>query len=222
MLNVMMLRHSAGFEHSYLPNAEVALKEIARHSGLFNVWTTHMCQRITAETLAQTDVLVFATTGELPFDDAQKKAILDFVRGGKGFFGIHNAADTCYQWPEYGELVGGYFNGHPWTQEVWVNVEDRNHPATRHLGKAVKLFEEVYTFKSWDRRKTRVLMSLDNKSVDLAKGNRPDHDYGIAWCHDFGKGRAIYSALGHPDDLWYAPWFRQHILGCITWAAKAE
>jgi len=220
MVHALMLRHSAGFEHSYLPNAEVTLKELARDSGLFTVTTTHRCETLTPEALAKVDVLIFATTGELPFSEEQKAALLAFVRGGKGFVGIHNAADTFYKWPEYGELVGGYFNGHPWTQHVWVTVEDGNHPATRHLGKAVRLFEEVYTFRNWDRQRTRVLMSLDNRSVDLAKGNRADHDYGICWCHPYGEGRVIYTGLGHPDDLWYLPWFRQHILGCVTWAAR--
>jgi uncharacterized protein len=217
-----MLRHSAGYEHSYLPNAEVALKELAAETGLFTINTTHQCQRITAESLASVHVLIFATTGELPFDDAQKKALLDFVRGGKGFIGIHNATDTCYQWPEYGEMLGGYFCGHPWTQNIWAKVEDRQHPATRHLGEGVRLVEEVYTFKNWDRQKTHVLMSLDNASVDLAKGNRPDHDYALAWCHEYGKGRVMYTALGHMDELWRAPWFRQHLAGCIKWAARIE
>jgi uncharacterized protein len=222
MINVMMLRHSAGFEHSYLPNAEVALKELARDSGLFNVITTHMCERITAESLKPNHVLVFATTGELPFKDDQKQAILDFVRRGNGFVGIHNAADSCYQWAEYGEMLGGYFSGHPWTQRIWAKVEDSDHPATRHLGPAVTFHEEVYTFKNWDRKSTRVLMSLDPESVDLSKGNRPDHDYALAWCHPYGQGRVMYTALGHPDELWYQPWFRRLILGCLTWAAGIE
>jgi hypothetical protein len=222
MFNVLMLRHSAGFEHSYLPNAEVAIKEIGQASGLYRAVTTHNCSRITGENLASQDVLVFATTGELPLASAQRGAILDFVRGGKGFMGIHNAADSLYEWPEYGEMLGGYFNGHPWTQEVAVKVEDREHPATRMLGKSFRVFDEIYTFRAWDREKTHVLMSLDNESVDVAKGNRPDHDYALAWCHPYGRGRVIYAGLGHPDELWTQPWFREHILGCVKWAAGVE
>jgi len=222
MFNVLMLRHSAGFEHSYLPNAEVAIKDIGKASGLYGAVTTHDCGRITKENLANYDVLIFATTGELPFDEAQKAALLEFVRGGKGFMGIHNAADTLYKWPEYGEMLGGYFNGHPWTQEVTVKVEDTQHPATRMLGKSFKVFDEIYTFRNWDRSKTHILMSIDNASVDLAKGNRADHDYGMGWCHSYGQGRVIYTGLGHPDELWSQPWFRDHILGCIKWAAGVE
>ncbi len=112
-MNILMLRHSAGFEHSYLPDAEVTIKQIAKVNG-WNASTTNNCQRVSAEALEKLDLLVFATTGELPFDDEQKRAILEFVKGGKGFLGIHNATDTCYEWPESGELLGGHFNGHPW------------------------------------------------------------------------------------------------------------
>jgi len=219
-MKVLMSRHSEGWEHTYLPHAEVAIKKLGKESGLFDAVTTARSRLITAEELAKYDVLVFATTGELPLNEAQKKALLDFVRNGKGFVGIHNATDTFYKWPEYGEMVGGYFAAHPWTQEVTVKVEDTRHPATAMLGKSFKVFDEIYTFKSWDRKKTHVLMSLDNSSVDLSKGTRPDNDYAMGWWHDYGKGRVIYTALGHPDELWEQRWFLQHILACIKWAAR--
>ncbi|MBM3214255.1 ThuA domain-containing protein [Candidatus Poribacteria bacterium] len=218
-MNILMVRYSGGFEHTYLPDAEVTFKEIGKTNG-WRVRTTHRCDGITADNLANVDVLAFATTGTLPITDVQKRALLDFVRGGKGFVGIHNATDTFYEWAEYGEMVGGYFAGHPWHQEVNVIVEDPNHPATKPLGSSFKVVDEIYTFKNWDRKKTHVLMRLDNASVDLSKGNRPDHDYALGWCHDYGKGRVIYTGLGHPDELWYKPWFREHIVGCLKWAGR--
>ena len=216
-MNILMLRHSAGFEHSYLPDAEVALKQIGLDKG-WQVRTTHRCENVSAEALENLDVLVFATTGELAFDADQKQAILDFVSGGKAFFGIHNATDTCYEWAEYGEMLGGYFNGHPWTQEVGIIVEDQNHPATRMLSARFEVFDEIYTFRNWDRSKTRVLMRIDNDSIEVAKGNRDDDDYAMAWCHAYGKGRVMYSGFGHPDALWHEDWFREHITGCLEWA----
>lgn len=218
-MNILMLRHSAGFEHSYLPDAEVALKQLGKENG-WQVRTTHLCQRIAAENLEKQDMLIFATTGNMPFNADQKRLLLDFIKGGKAFFGIHNATDTFYDWPEYGEMLGGYFSGHPWTQEVKVIVEDPNHPATRMLGASFKVFDEIYTFRNWDRNKTHVLMRLDNDSVDLSKGNRPDNDYALGWCHDYGQGRVMYTALGHPDALWHESWFLEHIAGCIRWAGR--
>ena len=119
-------------------------------------------------------------------------------------------------------MLGGYFAGHPWTQEVGVVVEDADHPATRGLESSFRVFDEIYTFKNWDRAKTRVLLRLDNSSVDVTKGNRDDDDYALGWCHPYGKGRVMYTGLGHPDELWHETWFRDHIRGCIAWAAGTE
>ncbi len=220
-MNILMLRHSAGFEHSYLPDAEVALKAIGAENG-WRVTTTHRCDRISADNLAKQNIVAFATTGNLPFDDSQKSALLNFVREGKGFFGIHNATDTCYDWPEFGEMLGGYFNGHPWHEEVNVIVEDTDHPATRMLGSSFKVVDEIYTFKNWSREKTHVLMRLDNDSIDVSRGNRDDNDYALGWCHSYGKGRVMYTAFGHPDVLWSQSWFREHITGCLKWTGGLE
>jgi len=222
MLNLLMLRHSAGYEHSYLPNAEVAIKEIGTESGLYTATTTHGCECISAENLQNYDVAAFETTAELPLDDDQKQALLEFVRNGKAFFGIHNATDTCYEWPEYGAMLGAYFNGHPWHQEVVVNVEDTGHPAVRHLGTSFSVVDEIYTMRDFDRAKTHVYMSIENSSVEVEKSTREDGDHALGWCHAYGDGRVIYSGLGHPDALWSEPWFREHILGCIKWAAGIE
>ena len=221
MSNILVLRHSAGYEHSYLPDCEVAFKQLGAEHG-WSVSTTHQLARISPEALAQLDLLVFATTGNLDFSDEQKAGIIDFVRGGKAFMGVHNATDTGYDWPEYGQMLGGYFNGHPWHQEVGIVVEDTAHPATRMLGERFSVTDEIYTFKDYDRSRTHVLMRIDNDSVDLAKGNRDDHDYAMGWCHEFGEGRVIYTALGHPDALWYEDWFRQHLTGCVRWALRQE
>lgn len=219
--SILMLRHSAGYEHSYLPDAEVALKAIGQAEG-WKVTTTHQLQKVTAQTLAETDLLIFATTGNLAFEPDQKEAIISYVEAGGSFFGIHNATDTGYDWPEYGQMIGGYFEGHPWHQRVGVIVEDQQHPATRMLGERFEVVDEIYTFKEWDRQRTHVLMRIDNDTVDTSKAHRDDADYAMGWCHDFGQGRVIYSALGHPDDLWSQPWFRQHIRGCMCWALRQE
>jgi len=219
---VLVFTHSAGFRHSYIPTAIEVLTKLGERTGLFEVFATEECAEITKENLEKVDCLLFMTTGELPMNEDQKHAIIDFVKEGKGFVGVHNATDTFYKFPEYGEMLGGYFSGHPWTQDVYVIVEDRNHPSTRHLPERFKVKEEVYTFKNWSRKKTHVLISLDNSSVDLSKGTRPDHDYALAWCHSYGRGRVFYTAFGHFTALWREEWFQKHLLGGILWAMGLE
>ncbi|MGQ9478996.1 MAG: ThuA domain-containing protein [Thermoproteota archaeon] len=219
MRRLFVLRHSAGFVHDYLPIAIGALQELGASNG-FEVFSTDDCSTFNEDLMRDFSAILFITSGELPFSWEQKMLLLSLVRGGRGFIGIHNAADTLYEFPEYGEMLGGYFNGHPWTQEVVVRVEDNVHPATRHLSPSLRVKEEVYTFRDWNRNRTHVLISLDNSSVDLSKGTRGDNDYALSWCHDYGKGRVFYTAFGHFKELWDEEWFRKHLLGGILWAMR--
>jgi len=217
---LLILTHSAGFRHSYIPTAVEALTKLGERNGRFEAFATEECSSIAPESLGVYDALLFMTTGELPMDDRQKQSLIGFVKAGGAFIGVHNATDTFYKFPEYGEMLGGYFQGHPWTQEIRAVVEDRNHPSTRHLQERFQVKEEVYTFKEWRRDRTHVLISLDNTSVDLSKGTREDQDYALAWCHGYGEGRVFYTGFGHFPQLWREEWFQKHLLGGVQWAMK--
>ena len=217
---VLYLTHSAGWKHDVLPVSEVILKEIGERSGAFDVTATKDCSLISRESLKQFDAVVFYTTGELPITDEQKAAFLDFIKSGKGFIGIHSATDTFYKWPEYGELIGGYFDQHPWHQDVTVKVEDSHHPATRHLDKSFQIKDEIYQFKDFSRDRVHVLLSLDASSVDLTLPavHRKDKDFALAWWRNYGKGRVFYTALGHREEVWRDARFQQLLLGALSWA----
>ena len=217
---VLYLTHSAGFKHEVLPLSRQILKEIGERSGAFEVTATEDCSLLSRSGLTNFDAVVFYTTGELPISDEQKLAFLDFIKSGKGFVGIHSATDTFYKWPEYGELIGGYFDGHPWHQDVTIKVEDRRHPATRHLEKSFNIKDEIYQIKNFSRDRVHVLMSLDPNSVDLQLPavHRKDKDFAIAWWRRYGAGRVFYTALGHRPEVWQDERFQQHLLGGMRWA----
>ena len=127
---------------------------------------------INDENLKKYDAVFFYTTGPLPLSDSQKSDLLAFVRSGKGFGGSHCATDTFYNWPEYGELIGAYFDGHPWTQKIRVIVEDQQHASTKHLGQAFEIDDEIYQFRTpYARDKLHVLMRLDMDSVKKPGAN---------------------------------------------------
>jgi uncharacterized protein len=221
---VLYLTHSAGWKHDVLPLSEQILKQIGERSGAFEVTATQDCSALTRDNLKQYSAVVFYTTGELPITDEQKAAFLDFIKSGKAFVGIHSATDTFYKWPEYGELIGGYFDQHPWHEEVTIKVEDQRHPATRHLGKSFKMTDEIYQFKDFSRDRVQVLLSLDAGSVDLTKPNvhRTDKDFALCWQRNYGKGRVFYTALGHRPEVWQDERFQQHLLGGLQWAMKIK
>ena len=209
--NVLYLTHSAGFKHDVLPLSQQIFKEIAERTRAFELTATDDCSLLSREALKKYDAVVFYTTGELPISAEQKAAFLDFIKSGKGFVGIHSATDTFYKWPEYGELIGGYFDQHPWHQEVTIAVEDQRHPATRHLGKQFKMTDEIYQFKDFSRNSVNVLLRLDVTSVDLNKPavHRTDKDFALAWWRKYGNGRVFYTALGHRPEVWRDDRFQQ-------------
>jgi hypothetical protein len=220
---LLFLTHSAGFKHSVIPLAEKIMPEIGKKFGNFETTVTQDCSVISGPNLKNYDAVMFYTTGELPISEDGKKALMDFIRDGKGFVGVHCATDTFYKWPEYGQMTGAYFDGHPWHTDVEVIVEDAKFPATAHLGKSFKIKDEIYQFKDWSREKTHVLLSLDPVSVDLNAKNvhRTDKDFALAWCHPYGKGRVFYSALGHRDEVWQDERFQKFLVNGTRWAMGA-
>jgi len=175
------------------------------------------------KTLNYFDALVFAsTTGELDLSDAQKRDMLSFIHDdGKGFVGVHAALDTNYKWPEYGEMIGGYFNDHPWgTFLAPIVNEEPDFPAVRHFPKAFTKYDEIYQPKDWSREKVNVLLSLDASKLNLSNSRvqRTDRDFAVAWAKMYGKGRVFYSTFGHTKESWDDPDIQKMYFEAIKWA----
>jgi type 1 glutamine amidotransferase len=222
----LFLTHSAGYQHGVVTRpapdrlsvAEAGLLAAAR--GRFELTATQDCADLTPELLADLDLVIFYTTGELPLAPGMLDALLSWVREGGAFVGIHCASDTFYKRPEFLDMVGGTFDGHPWHQEVTLRVEDGDHLSTRHLGESWTLTDEIYQFRGFQRHPAAVLLSLTAAGVDLDKGKRADRDYANAWCKPYGRGRVFYTALGHRPKLWTDPVFTDHVLGGMQWAVQ--
>jgi uncharacterized protein (TIGR03437 family) len=213
---VLYITHAAGFAHDSRVVSRETLRTI---SPRIEVTATEDLSTISAENLRDYDAVLFFTSGELALSAAQRSALLDFIRRGGGFGGVHSATDTLYAWPEYGELIGGYFDGHPWVQPVRIHIEDPTHPAVAHLGAQFTILDEIYQFRNFDRSRVRVLMTLDTTSVDLsAEGaHRGTEDFPLAWVRPYGDGRVFYTALGHFDETWRDEQFLKMMEGALLW-----
>ncbi len=224
---------SAGYEHAVVkrPDGETwsiveqALHEFGERSGVFEAVVSRDTANFDADTLATFDGIFFYTTGELPLSATQVENLLTYVSDGGAFIGAHCATDTFYEVPAFGEMIGGYFDGHPWNENVRVTVEQGDHPATEHLGDSFEIHDEIYQFKApYSREGRRVLLSLDTAAVDMTKPGikRTDGDFAIAWTRDHGEGRVFYTSLGHGTNVWTDPRFASHLIGGIRWALGAE
>jgi hypothetical protein len=217
-----------GFQHDATSYAMGTLWKLGQDSGLWETYFKTDTQLITKKKLTANaknldffDAVAFYTTGELDMDDEQKAALLSFVHDdGKGFLGVHSAPDTFYKWPEYGEMLGGYFDGHPWnTFPAPILIEDPSSPMTKHFPESITVVDEIYQVRNFSRDKSRVLMRLDENKLDLTKKGikRADKDWAVTWIHRYGKGRVFYSTLGHTEESWANPGVQKMWLEAVKW-----
>jgi type 1 glutamine amidotransferase len=218
---ILYITQSKGFKHGVLPESEKIMQDLAGKNGFELTGSQEAEKVITPENLKSLDVIIFYTTGELPLTDEQKMAFLNFVKSGKAFIGIHSATDTFYQWPEYGEMIGGYFNKHPWTSRdtVTIKTTDRRFPVTKHWEESFKLTEEIYQFKNFNAEKVKVTMWLDTANTDMTKKGIEVKEFPISWYRSYGKGRVFYTALGHNPEVWRDQRYQTMIVNAIKWAS---
>jgi hypothetical protein len=237
---VLVFCKCRGFRHGSIPYAAKALEIMGRRTGAFQAVVSGDEAAFEPDSLKPFDAIVLNnTTGELLLpgrkelaslsaDDraaalkqaeARRKALLEFVAGGKGLVGIHAATDCSYKWKEFGEMIGGYFRGHPWHQDVAIRIDEPSHPVNAAFGgKGFTVKDEIYQFgEPYSRAKLRVLLSLDmEKTPD--KGRRRDKDYAVSWVKPYGRGRVFYCSLGHRNEIFWNAAILRHYLDGIQFA----
>jgi hypothetical protein len=236
-----------GFRHASIPTGKVALAELGRKTGAFEAVISDDLAEFEPGRLATYDAVCFLNTTmdvfmphpqQLKRMSAEEKAeaearadrlraaLRDFVHGGRGFVGIHAATDTLYNWAEYGRMIGGYFDGHPWTADTPVSVKvepgREHHPLVAMFGgRNLNLVEEIYQLKDpYDSSKLCMLLRLDTERspMDRPGIKRTDGDFGIAWARRWGSGRVFYCSLGHNHHIYWHPTVLRHYLAGIQWA----
>jgi len=225
---ILAIGEVAGYQHDSVSHGLATIERLGRETGLWDTYIRTDSQLVTkknlegnAHNLDYFDAVIFYTTGELKMDDQQKADLLSFVKeDGKGFIGIHSATDTFYNWPEYGEMIGGYFDEHPWgTFNAPVIVEDREFPGMDHFPEEFVILDEIYQHKNYSRDNVRVLMSLDASKLDMAnpRVHRTDGDFAVTWVKNHGKGRVYYSNLGHREETYDRPDIQNMLVEGVKW-----
>ncbi len=245
---VLVYSHTAGFRHKSIPHGKMAIEKMGERTGAYEAVISDDPANFEADKISEFDVLLFLSpTGDMfmPHKRQLEKMseddrtalierherlvgnIVEFVNTGGGVMGIHAATDACYHDAAYGEMMGGYFWGHPWraNNNVTIRVEDPEHELNKPVfGDTAdfRLIEEIYQFKEepYSREKLRILLNLDPERSDDVKGKRrKDNDYPVAWVQKVGDGRVFYSSLGHNEHIYWNPLVLKHYLAGIQFAA---
>ena len=217
-----------GFRHKSIPWGAKALEIMGRKTGAYETVSSKDISMFEPDSLRRFDAVCMNNTtrelfGNSPEAERLKKSLLDFVKSGKGIVGVHAATDCFYKWPEYGEMMGGYFWGHPWGagSTVTIKIDEPGHPLSAAFGgEGFQIKEEIYQFKDpYSRERLRVLLTIDLEKTAKKKGmRRKDNDYAVTWIRNYGKGRVFYCSLGHNNHIFWHPAILRHYLDGIQFA----
>jgi type 1 glutamine amidotransferase len=233
----------SGYQHDSISHAVATIERLGRETGSYDTFIRTDSQLITkhpitfpagtgiatgeefnVRNLNYFDAIFFFGVREIELSAEQRADLLSFVRDdGKGFVAAHSAATAFFSWPEFGEMLGGRFDEHPWEiADGTVVVDDATFPAMRHFPLRALVHDELYQIKDFSRDKIHVLAHLDSSKLDLNRPlvHRKDGDFPVAWAKTYGKGRVFYSSLGHDADNWDDPLLQKMYVEAIRWSLR--
>jgi type 1 glutamine amidotransferase len=244
---LLVFSKTNGFRHASIATGKIALEELGKKTGAFEVIISDDLENFEKDALKQFDAVCFLSTTMNVFlpkqdemktlTDEQKAAanerdarlksnLMEYVKSGKGFVGIHAATDTFYEWPEYNRMINGCFDGHPWNANTQVSIKvepgQEKHPLVAMFGgENIEFAEEIYQLKDpYDSKSVHMLLRLDTEKTDMTvKGiKRTDGDFGVSWARPWEQGRVFYCSIGHNHEMYWTPKVLSHYLAGIQWA----
>jgi type 1 glutamine amidotransferase len=225
-----------GIAQHDIGHAMAVIEELGYKSGLWDTWirtdSNIIARRPKMTTgepasggpnLCNVDAIFFLGHREIDLDAQGKADLIWFIKdAGKGFVAAHTGTTAfMLSWPEFGEMLGGEFDEHPWgSVEAPVIVTDRKFPGLENFPPVFNIKEEFYQSKGFSPEKSRVLMRLDTTKTDNTKRGvqAADYPYPLVWARNYGKGRVFYSAFGHAPATWDNPMLQEMYTGAIKWA----
>jgi len=213
---VLVFSKTEGYRHASIATGKQALIDMGSREG-FSVDTTEDASWFTEDKLSQYSAVVFLNTTQDVLNYQQQSIFERYIQAGGGFVGIHAAADTEYEWPWYGKLVGGYFESHPNNPNVLegtCNVIDHNHIASESLPETFSKVDEFYNYKNINPD-INVLITIDENTY---QGGTNGDFHPMTWYHEYDGGRAFYTGFGHTEETYSEPEFLKIISGGIAYA----
>lgn len=210
---ILVFSKTEGYRHASIDEGKTTLLKLGEANG-FRVDTTVDASFFVEDSLKHYSAVVFLNTTQDVLNHIQQAYFERYIQAGGGFVGIHAAADTEYDWPWYGKLVGAYFESHPKVQEAIIKVRDDSHPTTSHLPQEWRVKDEWYNYRNINPQLT-VLATLDENSYE---GGKNGSDHPMVWFHEYDGGRAFYTGRGHTAESFKEPEFQQQLLAGITYA----
>lgn len=217
-------------QHDFTSHALAIVERLGYESGLWDTFI-RTDSNIVAKTafktdgtpasggpsLGNVDGIFFLGHREVDINVKQKDELLDFVRTGHGFVAAHTGLTAFDSWPEFGEMLGGQYEGHLFTGPAKVINESPTSPVVKHFPAEFEYNDEFYKAKTFSRDKIDVLLRFSPASV-TGTSLAQDGDFPLAWVKRYGQGRVFYGSFSHAKELWDRRDIQLMYLEAIKWS----
>lgn len=153
---------------------------------------------------------------EMWITEDQGAAIKEFVNSGNGFYALHNCSHISLSSKNYREMMGGAYIGHPPLRPFRVRASENQHPITQGMSDFMVNDEQHYV--EYDKDKKYILLEAEN--VDGLTYENLGSKSISGWAYDFGKGRVVFTAVGHTIDAMWNPQYLEIQKRSIRWLLK--
>ncbi|MBW8038888.1 MAG: ThuA domain-containing protein [Planctomycetes bacterium] len=142
--------------------------------------------------------------------------LLNYVKGGKGFFVQHLASASFAKWEEFGKLCGRKWvmgkSGHGPRSVFEVKIANKEHPITKGLSN-FRTDDELYA----KLQGTGDINVLVEAYSDWSKKTEP-----LVFTKKYGKGRVVHNAFGHDGKALSNPSVQKIIARGVEFAATGK
>jgi len=221
---VLVYSRAVNYKHTSIPYGAHAFRILGEKTGAYSPVLSEDPAMFDHQNLYEFDAVIFNNNchGVLP-DPVRRQNLLDFVKSGRGFVGIHSAS-YAPDWPEFLEMLGGQSVSHPWNagSQVTLHIREPEHPLVKMFGsEPLEYIDEIFQYDFHSHQKLRVLVTLDtvrtNMNLPGVKTDK-DYDFALVWVRNYGKGRVFYTEFGHQEDVYWRPVILNHYLAGIQFA----
>lgn len=214
-LRVLML---TGGEYHDFETLPPTLARRLTDRGEMTVRITQDLADLTADRLADVDVLLFNTCQQAEVPADVRTAVLDFVRDGRGLVAMHCSLWSFQSWPEWVELTGGFARGHDKYGTFGVTVIDPAEAVVLGLGNQFQITDEPYIIEK-RHPEAQVLARTSEPRTD-PEGRRREQPEPQIWTRAFGKGRVVSITFGHDEKSQSDESFLTLLHNAIRWSAR--
>jgi hypothetical protein len=217
-------------QHAFTSHALAVIERLGYDSGMWDTYIrtdSHIVYNQAQKTdgtpasggpsLSNVDGIFFLVHREAPLADQQKTELAEFIRSGKGLVAAHTGLTALDSWPEFAEIIGAKYGGHPISGPGRVINEQPTFPAAKHFPAVFDFDDEFYLPSGLSRDKVDVLLRLDTSNVQR-EGLAPNTDYPLAWAKTYGQGRVFYSSFSHDAATWDRRDVQLMYFEAIRWA----